>query len=383
MDFTTITVEILKGLSHIAGSYGLAIILLTVIVRLIMWPLGTAQQKSMRKMQTLSPKLKEIQNRYKSDPQVMQKKMAEFYKEHKFNPFGGCFPLIIQMPIFIMLYTALISPQFIEIAGKSSFLFINRLDSTIRSHAGKVGDGIFGVEKSDTFSTEKLITVYTDKGAVKNVDIKNPKSAVQKQGDITPGKPIDLKVKLDELNLPFDQLNQVKSADVPIINNNTKEIEHIKFNKSDSLLTAKVKTEEVKTKFHIDVFILVALFGITMFLSQKLMSSMTPSASGDPAQKAMQDQMSKIMPIMITSTFIFIPIPAGVLLYMIVSNVIQVIQSWLINKKMDLEEAHSKNVVTRDVDNAKSISANKVVDVIDDQDSDDQDKKKKTKKTKW
>ena len=92
MDFTTITVEILKGLSYITGGYGWAIIFLTVLIRLIMWPLSVSQQRSMKKMQDLSPKLKEIQNRYKSDPQVMQKKMMEFYKEHNFNPFGGFNP---------------------------------------------------------------------------------------------------------------------------------------------------------------------------------------------------------------------------------------------------------------------------------------------------
>jgi YidC/Oxa1 family membrane protein insertase len=337
VDFTSITVDILKILSAFAGSYGLAIILLTVVVRLAMWPLSVSQQKSMRKMQLLSPKLKELQTRYKSDPQQMQKKMMEFYKENKFNPFGGCLPLIIQMPIFILLYTALISPQFIEMAGKSSFLFINRLDATLISHAGKTGDKVFGVENNDNFSTEKTIIVYTDKGAVKDVAIKDPKKAVQKQGDITPGKPVDLKIKLDEINLPFSQLDKIQKAEVPVINNNTKEIERLTFKRADSLLIATVDTQATKKVYHFDVIALVALFGISMFFSQKFMTNMTP-ASADPAQKAMQDQMGKMMPIMITATFIFVPIPAGVLLYMVVSNIIQVAQTVIINKQLEAED---------------------------------------------
>lgn len=369
MDFTSITVEILKGLGHIVGNYGVAIILLTILVRVAMWPLSVSQQKSMKKMQELSPKLKEIQTRYKSDPQVMQKKMMEFYKEHKFNPFGGCFPLLLQMPIFILLYAALSSPQFSEIAGTSSFLFINKLDNTIKSHAGAPGDHVFGVEQNDAFSANKIIKVYSNKGIIKNVEINDPGKALSKQEKtIIPGKPIDFKINIDSLNLPFNELSQVKKADITLINTNTKEIEHITFDRKDSLLTAQVNTEKVNTVFHYDVFLLVVLFGLTMFLSQKVMTAGNASsntATDDP-QKAMQEQMAKIMPIMVTSTFIFVPIPAGVLLYMVVSNIIQVLQTVLINKSIDKEAAKLKPATqsvplqARPVKNKKDIDKDKV-----------------------
>lgn len=383
MDFTTITVQILQGLKDITGSYGLAIVFLTVIVRLVMWPLGVSQQKSMRKMQKLSPKIKEIQERYKSDPPTMQKKMMEFYKEHKFNPFGGCFPLLLQMPIFILLYTALISPQFIDIAGKSSFLFINRLDAPIKSHAGVTGDKIFGVEKNDVFSTGKTAVVYTDSGIVKDVRIKNTNKAVQKQTEIAPGKPLDLKISLDELDLPFSTLAKVKKATVSVTNNNTKEAESLSFNRQDSVLATTVETQEGKTTFNFDVIALVALFGITMFLSQKVMTSMSSNTAMDSAQKAMQDQMANIMPIMITATFIFIPIPAGVLLYMIVSNVIQVGQTMIINKQIEKEEAESKPkpLENKIPDDAKPIEAKTITTIAEE--SDESGKKKKSKKNKW
>ena len=69
MDFTTLTIEALKMLAHFVGNYGLAIIVLTIIVRMFLWPLNVSQQRSMRQMQTLQPKLKAIQERYKNDPQ--------------------------------------------------------------------------------------------------------------------------------------------------------------------------------------------------------------------------------------------------------------------------------------------------------------------------
>ena len=109
MDFIGLTIKILKVLPEIAGSYGLGIILLTVIVRMAMWPLSVSQQRSMKQMQTLQPRMKAIQERYKNDPQTMQRKMMEFYKEHNFNPMSGCFPLLIQMPIFILLYSSLLN----------------------------------------------------------------------------------------------------------------------------------------------------------------------------------------------------------------------------------------------------------------------------------
>ena len=160
MDFTLLTVELLKVLNNITGSYGLAIIALTILVRLCLWPLGVSQQRSMKAMQVLQPKMKLIQERYKNDPQMAQKKMMEFYKEHKFNPMAGCLPLLIQMPVFILLYTALISPQFIQEAGNSHFLFINRLDTTLRGSAGNSYDGLFSVSNGDKFIVYKKVKVY-------------------------------------------------------------------------------------------------------------------------------------------------------------------------------------------------------------------------------
>ena len=143
MDFIKLTIDFLGLLAKIVGNYGWAIILLTIIVRAAMWQLNVQQQRSMKMMQTLQPKLKAIQDRYQSNPQVMQQKMMEFYKEHKFNPMAGCFPLLIQMPIFILLYSTLMSPQFIQMAGDSQFLFINRLDATLKTSAG-ISNGTSG-----------------------------------------------------------------------------------------------------------------------------------------------------------------------------------------------------------------------------------------------
>ena len=89
------------------GSYGLAIILLTIIVKVALYPLTVKQLRSMKAMQELQPELQKLQTKYKNNPQAMQMKLAELYKEKGVNPLAGCLPLLIQMPILMGMYYAL------------------------------------------------------------------------------------------------------------------------------------------------------------------------------------------------------------------------------------------------------------------------------------
>lgn len=348
MNFTDITIELLKTLSNLVGSYGLGIILLTVVIRLAMWPLGVSQQRSMKMMQTLQPKLKAIQDRYKNDPQTMQRKMMEFYKEHKFNPMSGCFPLLLQMPIFILLYSALMSPQFIQIASHSKFLFVGGLNETLRSTAGISNDGVMGTSKYDTFMLGKTATVYLPKEKLENIKVEKPNKALEIQGEVTPGEPVDLKVSLDSLDMKFSQLDQIQKAEITVSNAQNRESEKVEFVRKGGILAASMPTKAVKSDFHFDVLILIALFGLTMVATQKVMMATNKNQQMDPTQEAMQKSMGMFMPVMIMGTFIFIPIPAGVLLYLITSNFIQVVQTVVINKQLDIEEAQRKQKIDND-----------------------------------
>lgn len=362
MDFTTWTIEALKMLAQFVGSYGIAIVILTIIVRMFLWPLNVSQQRSMRQMQTLQPKLKAIQERYKNDPQKMQMKLMEFYKEHKFNPMGGCLPLLVQMPVFILLYSALMSPQFIQMAGDSSFLFINSLATTLRATAGISNDGVMGVSKYDTFILGKTATVYLPTETLQNVKVDKPNKALEIQGELTPGEDIDFKVSLDQLDLKFSQLDMIQKADLDITDMNTKETEKVTFIRQGGLLVASLPSKAVERSFHWDVLILIALFGLTMWLSQKLMMAQNKNQmSDDPTQQAIQKSMGTFMPVMIIATFVIIPIPAGVLIYLIVSNIIQVLQTIIVNKQIDAEEAAKKVQAS---DGTKVIEAELVDDNI-------------------
>ncbi|EOC99429.1 YidC/Oxa1 family membrane protein insertase [Caldisalinibacter kiritimatiensis] len=92
------------------SGYAIAIIVATIILKFVLLPLTLKQTKSMKKMQEIQPKIKEIQKKYKNDPQTAQMKTMELYKEHNVNPFGGCFPLLIQMPIIMGFFYVLREP---------------------------------------------------------------------------------------------------------------------------------------------------------------------------------------------------------------------------------------------------------------------------------
>lgn len=104
-------------------SYGLAIIIMTIAIKVALFPLTQQQMRSMRAMQEIQPKMKYIQDKYKDDAQLMQKKIMEMYKEHGVNPMGGCLPLLIQMPIFFAFYQSLYKFNYLDAAHKG-FLWI-------------------------------------------------------------------------------------------------------------------------------------------------------------------------------------------------------------------------------------------------------------------
>jgi YidC/Oxa1 family membrane protein insertase len=89
------------------GSYGLSIIMLTIIVKALFWRLTNKSTESMKKMSALSPKMKEINAKYKDNPQVKQQEIMKLYRENGVNPIAGCLPLFLQMPVFIALFNAL------------------------------------------------------------------------------------------------------------------------------------------------------------------------------------------------------------------------------------------------------------------------------------
>lgn len=118
---------LLKKIHDLVGNWGVAIILLTVLIKILFYPLAEKAGRSMAKMRTVAPRLKQIQERYKDDRQAQSKAMMEIYKKEKINPAAGCLPLLIQMPVFLALYWVLI--ESVELRQAPFFGWIQDLSS--------------------------------------------------------------------------------------------------------------------------------------------------------------------------------------------------------------------------------------------------------------
>lgn len=105
--FQDLILNALLYLEQLTGDWGIAIILLTIAIRILILPLTVKQTKSMAEMQRIQPKIKELQAKYKDDKEKLQEETLKFYSENKVNPFGGCLPLLLQMPIFFALFSVL------------------------------------------------------------------------------------------------------------------------------------------------------------------------------------------------------------------------------------------------------------------------------------
>ena len=114
-------------LYHLVGNWGWAIVLLTVIIRILLFPLTLKGMLSMQKLKELAPKIKELQQKYKGDPQKLNMHMMQLYKKHGANPMGGCLPMLLQIPIFFAMYRVLLNS--IELKGAPWILWIKDLSA--------------------------------------------------------------------------------------------------------------------------------------------------------------------------------------------------------------------------------------------------------------
>lgn len=120
-------IRFFEALYNLTGNYGWAIILFTLITRVLLYPLTRSQFRSMAKMQKLAPKIKKLQERFKDDRETLQRQIMELYRQEKVNPLGGCLPMLLQFPILILLWQAImysaekihISPGFLWIRDLS------------------------------------------------------------------------------------------------------------------------------------------------------------------------------------------------------------------------------------------------------------------------
>jgi len=127
----------LRALHTVTGNYGVAIILLTAMIKLATTPLTRSTFRNMREMQKIQPQMAKLRERYKDDQATLQRELMELYKRHRVNPFSGCLPMILQLPIFVGLYNALLHA--IELRHAPFVLWINDLSAPDRLMVAGIG----------------------------------------------------------------------------------------------------------------------------------------------------------------------------------------------------------------------------------------------------
>ena len=301
------------------GSLGVSIILFTIIVKALMMPLMINQQKSMKRMQSVQPEIQKIQNKYKNkkDPesqQKMQQELSKFYKDNKVNPLGGCFPLLIQMPIFFALFNVL---------------------RNIPAYILKVGDQfrLIATEIMSVDGYSEILNSLHNSKILPKFDPSNTESVM------------DLLAKLT--NVQWDTLVSSIPANISTT------IEPAITNIHNMNFFFGVNLAENPGLAFPGIFIII-LAGVTTYFSSKLMSSMN-GKKGEQNEKAMQTQktMNTMMPFM--TAFFAYTMPAGLGIYWITSNLFQMAQQVIVNKIMEKED-EKKDII--DV-KAKKVISNK------------------------
>ena len=117
--------KVLEWFHGLVGNWGWAIVLVTLLIKLILFPLSYKGMMSMQKLKDLAPQMKELKEKYGKDPQKMNAKMMEMYKKHGANPMGGCLPMLLQIPIFFAIYRVLLNA--VELQGAEWTLWITNL----------------------------------------------------------------------------------------------------------------------------------------------------------------------------------------------------------------------------------------------------------------
>lgn len=286
-------------------SFGIAIILFTFVIRIIMIPLAIKQQKSMANMQKLQPEIEKIKKKYadKKDPEIQRKMNAEIqsmYAEHKINPFGGCLPILVQLPVFITLSYML----------QHTYLFISRIGQVYETIADEI-------LKIPNF-VEIIVPLAISK--------------VPKGMSIDVAEISDLQKVINKFRV--DDWNSFLSA-VPI---DQQEIFTFLLQQKDNM-EYFLGINLVENSGYLWPGILIpVLSAVTGFLTMYLTVRKTKSTD----QQAMMQQRIMLYVMPLVMGFMTIGFPAGVGLYWVTSSVFQLFQQLYLDKKSSLKNKNTE-----------------------------------------
>jgi YidC/Oxa1 family membrane protein insertase len=362
MDFGTgflsnnVMLPILDFFYGIAPSYGLAIVALTLVIRFALYPLSAGSIRSMRRMKVAQPvmqkRVKEIQDRYKDNPAKQQEEMSKVYQEFG-NPLAGCLPLLVQMPVLLALFATLRGSPFSDVnysvnlqilpkeqieqiqpqayvTSPQNIYFADSVHSPISAILPS-GDHLAVGEKT-TLDFQSV-----EGKPLKTLLAEYPETKLNPHWKVTKGEE---RVHIDPQN---NTLEALQPGEVTIQGT----IPGLAADKGFLFIDAlgRVGAIDPNGIIHWDIVGMVLFFGISLYINQIL------SGQGASSSNPQQDSINKITPVIFSGMFLFFPLPAGVLMYMVIANIFQTAQTFILSREplpenlqklVDAEESAAK-----------------------------------------
>jgi YidC/Oxa1 family membrane protein insertase len=332
-----VMLPILDFFYGIVPSYGLAIVALTLVIRFALYPLSAGSIRNMRRMKVVQPVMQKrqqaIKERYKDDPAKQQEEMAKVMQELG-NPLAGCLPLVFQMPILFALFATLRGSPFSDVPYTLSFQVLPR------EQIEQIQPQAFLTKAQNIYFADSVhapVVAIAPSGTQLAV---GEKTKVEFQ--TTEGKPLtDLSAQYPDNDLTprFEivtgaeriQLNQdgtieaLQPGEVSL----KAIVPGLATNKGFLFIDklGHVGAIDPDGKIHWDVVGMIIFFGVSIYVNQLL------SGQGGSTGNANQDTVNKITPVLFSGMFLFFPLPAGVLMYMVIANIFQTMQTFILSRE--------------------------------------------------
>tara|TARA_Y100001968_G_scaffold299276_1_gene309783 strand:+ start:2991 stop:4139 length:1149 start_codon:yes stop_codon:yes gene_type:complete len=329
-------IPILDFFYGLVPSYGLAIVGLTILIRLALFPLSAGSIRSARRMKIAQPVMQkrqaDIKSRYANNPQKQQEELGKLMSEFG-SPLAGCLPLLVQMPILFALFATLRGSPFADVP------YLVNLKILPSEQIAAIEPKPFKTAKHSIFITEKdhFPVIASIPGGTKI----GTGDSVQINLQTPNGESYNNALSRYQNGKKFTPNWRVSKGEGLVEVSNDGKVKAIA--PGDATIEAKIPGLAAKSGFlfikalgqvgfyvngsiNWDIAILVGGFGLTLLISQTL------SGQGMPANPQ-QSTANKITPIMITGMFLFFPLPAGVLLYMVIANMFQALQTFLLSRE--------------------------------------------------
>lgn len=332
-----VMLPILDFFYGIVPSYGLAIVALTLVIRFALYPLNAGSIRNMRRMRITQPLMKkrqeDIQKRYADDKVKQQEEMSKLFQEFG-NPLAGCFPVLLQMPVLFALFATLRGSPFsnvnytvdVQIFPREKMEFIQPQAFATKPQNIYFADGVHAPVAAVLPSGNRLVVGEKTPIDFQSVEGKSlstlkqeyPDTKIIPQWEITKGE--------DKVRLREDgTIEALAPGEVTL----KATIPGLAADRGFLFIDAlgRVGAFEEDGSIHWDIVGMILFFGVSLYVNQILTGQNAPSGSSQ------QNTVNKITPVLFSGMFFFFPLPAGVLMYMVIANVFQTLQSFILMRE--------------------------------------------------